>query len=300
MNDQFRTVDERPLRALWDQSLSPVTFDFGTYLAVLDGHRQLNRPKAGIDLTIRTGTFRQLTARDLGTNLEEKRWRLKSVIVDLCELLPTIRALALTPDDNGPFDFPEDSNAPYYARLVVDLHRKGANPLVLKAPAYACQQIRFPRPYVTMTLRTSSYFPDRNPDLNTWHRFSLFLRAIGYTVVVIPDQEDFLNTRRYAHFDWTVYEAACLDLRLRMALYENAAMNIGSSNGPVGIMFYSQAPVLQFDQLRGGICTPEFWRTSNGFPVGEQFPWSRPNQRMTWTDSSYENMIREWTALKLS
>ena len=300
MNGLSRAVDERPLRGLWDQSLSPVTFDFGAYLAILDCFRQIHRPHAGVDLTIRVGAFRDVTPRDRVTTLDEKQWRLKSVILDLCELLPTIRSLTLTPAADGPFDFPTDEAAPYYARSAVELHRQGANPRVLKAPAFACQQIRFPRPYVTLTLRTSDYFPDRNPDLDVWHRFSLFLRAIGYRVVVVPDQGDFLGARRYSRFDWTVYEAACLDLRLRMALYENAVMNVGSSNGPVGIMFYSQAPVLQFDQLRGGICTPDFWTTSNGFPVGEQFPWSRPNQRMTWTDSSYENMVREWTALKLS
>ena len=300
MSEQLH-ASKVPLKAIWDLRQFPITFDFAVFLSVLDCYRQIHRPEAGIDLTIRADAFRAVTPRDKAMSVEEKRWRLKSIILDLCALLPTIESLAVTTRDPGPFEFPSAlKRAPHYAKRAVELFREGANPQVLKAPLYAVQQIRFPRPYVTMTLRTSNYFPDRNADLHTWHRFSKFIQAAGYTVVIVPDQGDLFGERLYSQFDWsgTIYEAACLDLRLRLALYENADMNIGSSNGPVGMMFYSQAPLLQFDQLRGGVYNREFWEKSHGFPVGEQFPWCRPDQRLVWTDSSYENMVNEWTAWK--
>ncbi len=300
MNKDPPPVENQPLlRGLWNQAVSPVTFDFSTFLAALDCFRQIHSPNSGIDLNICAGGFREVGLRDQHMTMAEKRWRLKGVILDLCELLPTIRRLAVTPTIEGSFAYPNDARASYWAKRLLEFHQQGANPRVLRAPAYAVEKIKFPRPYVTMTLRTSNYFPDRNANLLEWHLFHQELRAAGFTVVVVPDQGDVLGQQIYKQFDWHTYEPACFDLRLRQALYENAIMNIGSSNGPVGMMFYSEAPVLQFDQLRGGVYGADFWRSSLGFPPGEQYPWSRPDQRMTWTDSTYENMVREWNALKL-
>lgn len=293
------------LKVVWDLRVAPITFDFAIYLAIVECFRQLRNEDSGIDITIRADEFRMDTHREKVMPTQEKRWRLKNIILDLCELLPTIKSLTLTSEDRGPFDYPPEyaskNRIVYAAKRVVEYHKWGANPIVLKAPAFAAEVTSnsISKPYVTLTLRTSRFLTARNVDHHEWYRFYSYLRSHGHKVVIVPDQEDYLGDRTYRRFDWDVYEPACMDIRLRLALYENAIMNVGSSNGPVGAMFYSIAPVLQFDQLRGAVYDPAFWRRTNGFEVGQQYPWSGPNQRMTWTDSTFDNMRSEWQSLGL-
>ncbi len=293
------------LKVVWDLRVAPITFDFAIYLAIVECIRQLRNEDSGIDITIRADEFRTLSSRDKMTSTHEKRWRLKNITLDLCELLPTIKSLTLTSEDRGPFDYPPDNppkNTIYYAaRKVVEYHKWGANPIVLRAPAFASKVTSnsISKPYVTLTLRTSRFITARNIDQQEWYRFYGYLRSHGHKVVVVPDQEDYLGDRTYRRFDWEVYEPACMDIRLRLGLYENAIMNVGSSNGPVGAMFYSIAPVLQFDQLRGAVNGPLYWRLTNGFDVGQQYPWSGPNQRMTWTESTFDNLRSQWLSLGL-
>lgn len=99
-------VTGRPLRAIWDLAIAPITFDFGIYIAVVECVRQL-RKAPSIDLTIKTEVFRAFTERDLMMGPDEKRWRLKSIQLDLCELVPTIGRINVAPEFCETFDFPE-------------------------------------------------------------------------------------------------------------------------------------------------------------------------------------------------
>ncbi len=291
-----------PLRAVYDLRYSPITFDFAVYLALVDCARQLSDAPA-IDLTIRADRFRKQTERDRMIPKAEKEWRLKSIILSCCDLLPSLRDVAVERsgairDYDFPANYPEAYDPyyrpPYLASHVLDLHKMGAAPRALTAPAYAKDFPNRWKNYVTLTLRTSKHFAVRNADMEEWFKFHDRLLAKGYVVLVVPDTEDVLGERRFMSYPWLCIEPAALDQRLRLALYEGAAMNVCSANGPAAMMFYSHAPVLQFDQLRGGVFNAEKWKGANGFGPGGQFPWSAPNQRMTWVDSTYENLVREF------
>lgn len=285
------------IKAIWDLQLGPVTFDFAMYLARLDCYRQLHDPMGGIDLTIRVEGFRLSSLRDQAMAAIEKRWRLKNIILGLCDLLPSIQSLTVTDEDRGPFDFPPEYNKgriEYYARSITTLFNQGASPAVMIAPAFATQLVAKMGPYVTLTLRTSHYFPTRNVDLNDWFRFYTYLREHGIKVIVIPDQEDAIGARAYAQFKWATFSEASMDIGLRLALYERAIMNFGSANGPVAVAFLSTAPMIQFDQLRGDTVPATMWERMNNFGVGGQFPWSLPTQRMMWVDSTYDNLVEAW------
>lgn len=276
------------LRCVYDLRHAPVTFDFAVYLALADCARQLLK-RDSIDLTIRTGEYRDFTPRDKETAAAEKDWRVQSILVDACALLPTISTLTVTNEDRGPFEFPltADARFPYHAADVRRLWQKGADPKVLRAPEYAKQIVAklLPRPYVTLTLRTSHHSPERNPNLAQWHQFHDWLTERGHQVIVIPDHEDVTGAREFLKYGWALHIGAAYDQRLRLALYEGAVMNVGSSNGPVATAFFSTAPMLQFDQLRASRFNRLKWRAMLGFSAGEQYPWSAPNQRMTWEDS---------------
>ena len=44
--------------------------------------------------------------------------------------------------------------------------------------------------------------------------------------------------------------------------------------------------------------TGEFWREKNGIAPGEQYPWSRPDQRIVWERDTYENISKAWGDLQ--
>lgn len=291
------------LRAIYDLRYSPITFDFAVWLALADCVRQAaERPF--IDLTIRADGYRNQTERDRGMDKDEKRWRLKSIILACCDLLPSLRDVAVERSGRDrEYDFPANYpeaydptyRPPYLACHVGDLHRMGADPRVLTAPQYAKNLV--PNgPYVTLTLRQSEHFRARNIDLGDWGRFAEHIQFAGHRIIVVPDTEWVLRggPRLPPSMEPYMVPMAALDQRLRMALYECAAMNVCSSNGPAAMMFYSKAPVLQFDQMRGGVFNAEKWSIGNGFPPGGQFPWSAPNQRMAWVDSTYENLVKHF------
>jgi len=291
-------------KVVWDTRQCPITFDFAFFLAAMDCYRQLSCPDKDVQLMVQTKGFRSASARDTIMEEDEKAWRLKSVIRDTCDLLPSIKTLVLTQDEfpaDETYNYPnyQKGRVPYEAKDVAELFQMGAKPHVLTAPPFAKKVTKFRKPFVTLTLRTSRFYQSRNADLGDWFKFYQYLRADGLTVMVVPDHEDVLVSQQYLQYDWFCYTPASLDIRLRFALYERAVMNFGSSNGPIGAAFLSNAPMLQFDQLRGGVVTKEFWANTNGFEVGGQFPWSKPTQRMTWTDSTFENLVSEWKSMNL-
>lgn len=291
------------LRAVYDVAHAPITFDFGVFLALTECARQLSGRDA-IDLTVMAREYRDITPRDKLLTPAEKAWRLKNIVMDCCELLPTITnyGLVRTPRDGQEFEFPPiGSTFPYLAKDVLRLFKAGANPRCLKAPEHAKALAKIDRPYVTLTLRTSTHFPERNVKPMEWRKFANTLKD-KYAVVVVPDQDDLLGSNtshEYFNEPWIGWaRPAAMDIRMRLALYEGAVMNFCSANGPTALMFYTDAPVLQFDQMRGGTFDEKAWEKLNGFPVGEQFPWSLPTQRMTWTDSNFETLVSEWRAIE--
>src|SRR3990167_7231393 len=183
----------RTLRCLYDLRQAPVTFDFCGFLAAADCARQLMGLDA-LDITIRAGEYRDRTARDKETVEDEKIWRTHNILLDCCQLLPTLASMTLTHEDRGPYDFPAgECRAPYLTADILRLWKKGADPRVFKAPGHAkalVKQQRGDAPYATLTLRTSAHQPQRNSDLAEWAKFHDWLMKDGYRAVVVPDQED--------------------------------------------------------------------------------------------------------------
>ncbi len=287
-----------PLRCLYDLQHAPITFDFATFLAIADCVRQ-NAKMKHIDLTIRKAAFRQKTPRDFETPDSEKIWRIHGILLQVCAVVPSIRNLTVTEDTDGTFDFPSAKTAlvPYCASFAVNAWEAGTDPRVLRAPEHAKSEVKkrwTDERYVTLTLRTSIHAPERNPDMGEWQRFHDWLRNQGYVVIVIPDQEDINRAGEALAGRWDLDIPAAYDFRLRLALYEGALMNVGSVNGPFGQCFMSHVPLLQFDHFRGNALSADQWVDLNGFPPPGQYPWSAKNQRMTWLDSTFENLKAEF------
>lgn len=273
------------LDAVYDLKSAPVTFDYGTFLTICECYRQITQ-RDTLSVKIQADGFRGVTQRDVETSPQEKDWRIRGILLEVNELLPTLMTCTV---DRSPSEAHE---TPYFAKAVGELFKQGAKPRVLTAPGYARSIV--PKCDVTLTLRTSHHFPQRNVDMREWHDFYDHLTEREFRVVVVPDQEDLLGGQKYKTFDWNVYEPAAMDLRLRMALYEQASLNVCSANGPAAMMYYSDAPYLMFDHLRGDVFTEGQWCDMHGIEPGGQCPWGTINQHIAWADSNLHTLIEKF------
>jgi hypothetical protein len=153
---------------------------------------------------------------------------------------------------------------------------------------------------VTITLREATHWPHRNSNLKTWLRFAEYLRDQGEEVVIVRDTEKAFDN--FAEFQTD--PRASIDIRDRMALYEGAKCNCFIGNGPVGLAMFSDRPWLQFVRVEDPTAVytpnmPKFWKESIGVEVGDQYPWSSPDQRIVWKPDDYENLVEAWEALPL-
>ncbi len=173
----------------------------------------------------------------------------------------------------------------YVTRPLVDAAKRGVTiprlRSLLKAPVIE-------KRYITITLREASHNPERNSSLGAWLSFAKYLEKHGEHVIFVRDFEradDPLEGFR-------TEPRASSHLLARMALYENAAVNLFVSNGPGILCVFGSRPWLQFVRDVDG--TPEFWRDKIGLCVGEQYPWSAPNQRVIWAPDTYDNIVAAW------
>lgn len=148
---------------------------------------------------------------------------------------------------------------------------------------------------ITITLREANYGTSRNSNIEAWIRFARELQERGETVIVVRDtakaEEQIPGL--------LISPRASYDLAKRLALYNAAKINLFVSNGPGGLAIFGDRPWLSFHTIMDGsgeeICNmPEFWEKENGVPVGGQYPWSGPSQRIVWKPDTYDNITEAW------
>jgi len=161
---------------------------------------------------------------------------------------------------------------------------------MLSASEHARRKVRehfasFHKPVVTLTVRTT-YLPERNMDPREALAVVDHIHAMGYVV------KSFLDTD-VALSKGTGYGE--LNLDLRMACYQEAAMNLQANNGAASLCWFSEAPYLMFD---AGVPVDE-WRglfVEQGLPLGETWPWARKNQRLVYGKANAMKIIQEFEA----
>lgn len=247
------------LVAVYDFALSRVSFDFFGFLVMAE----LKRREKGLE-----GVHLVLVPADgdgfhpnLQYGLDQKKWRLKNIIIDGCWLLPSCRQLSVYQDREqaraaiaglrGPV-FPDgysiENPVPQWQNgwSIIEAH-KGNDPRVLEASAQAHAYIAEwrrahagERPLVSLTLREASHNAQRNVELSTWIEFAGWLENEGYFPVLVRDTETALLPKPAELGKLADFPAAAFNLDLRMALYEAAFLNLGVTNGPGQLCNYSQ------------------------------------------------------------
>lgn len=149
---------------------------------------------------------------------------------------------------------------------------------------------------VTITIRESSIKPGRNSQVNEWLKVAEWLKDHGYWPLFVPDTD---NIHDFGEFDY--YSGAAKDVMQRIALYDQALLNLTINNGPAELLFWSQRPCLIFRYNDERFMeTSAEWHKRNLLPVGSQPTWFTDRQRIVWEDDKADtviNRIEKWIAV---
>jgi len=205
----------------------------------------------------------------------------------------------------------EDVNAkggrhkPVYVPIdIVTNVRAGEEIPILKAPEEAEETLRGwlhgTKP-VVITLREAEHYPHRNSQLEEWLKFATDLKNKGEEVIFLRDTLKAIEPLP----GFTTCPIASFNIHRRMALYEQAKVNLLISNGPAGLCLFSRASYLYFVNLQKNdklyvANNSEWWLKSNGITTGEQWPWATENQKMIWKRDTYKNISEEWERFAVS
>lgn len=208
----------------------------------------------------------------------------------------------------GAIEHPDAVHGRDYRRHMTAITMAAANGQktpILKAPVKAREAmakiLRDEQPPVTITLREADHWRHRNSNIEAWMKFAQDLKAKGERVIFVRDT---------AKADlWGLGAEICpeasLDLHMRVALYERAKANLFVANGPCILAAFMDKPWLTFTPIEPDDSiykanTAAFWRMYIGVDVGDQYPWSTPNQRIVWQHDTYENIVAAWEKLQLT
>lgn len=149
-------------------------------------------------------------------------------------------------------------------------------------------------PPVVITLREAQHWPHRNSNMKAWLKFADRLKADGERVIIVRDTQE----AEVLLEGYTTYPEASKDLDIRMALYEQAKINLFVANGPWNLALFGTRPWLMFNAVSSWDVffpnTPLWWTKYQGISEGEQFPWSRTYQRIIWKADDYDILCRAW------
>jgi hypothetical protein len=173
---------------------------------------------------------------------------------------------------------------------VIAAARAGAAIPRVQASEHARRKVReyygsFKLPVVTMTHRRT-YLKARNSDLSAWEKARWKIAEAGYGIVTLQDTDTALS-------DGKGYGE--LNLDLRTACYQEAALNLVSSNGPASLCWFGEKPYRMFG---AGVPADEWQHlfVEQGLPLGQHWPWASEDQKLVYGETTVDQMIQEFDA----
>lgn len=290
------------LTAYYDLSVGPVSFDFVVFLIKAEMARQ----RAGADkLQVVIvpdpngvgGMFRDKTAL---YSLDEMHWRLWNICIPACQLLGAGVALAQdwaqAKQMSTGFFFPVDwdrqtlKNRRHLVGDIITAAKVGTAIPMLRAPVFARERVRdfykiLGLPVVTMTLR-STYMDERNSNREQWMKARDHIWSRGFAPLLLEDVGVALQKGGgYGE----------LNLAVRMACYELAALNMQSNNGTASLCWFGAADYRMFDAGVGESAAE--WKglfVDQDLPLGTQWPWATPQQKIVYKPATADIIIEEF------
>ncbi len=253
------------------------------------------------------------------------RWqRVHDIVVPLVWLLPTTRGYViassrkeasklavLAAERRFPADYlpetPGFEGIEPFATLVAERAEAGLEIPSFTAPPAAQEWVRRwqdghcdGRPYVTITLRYFGVTPERNSNLEAWAAFARELEQRGYRAVIVPDTHMTLDPLPACLEGLRVFAEAAWHVHLRMALYENAYLNLGVNSGPTTLCWLSKRCryVIYKQVLEGKTVSNLETQLKQGLDPRKPLPFATPFQRLVLEPDDLDVIRREFDAME--
>lgn len=306
------------LYAFYDLGIAPITFDFLWFLAGAEiERRRLALPTIHVIIVPgrEEGLRREREDYDRAIDAQERRRRIDSILMPAAALLPTVAGVAAAATrleaeeirwKAGQSVFPPkyEIGAPLYTGALFCLAAPADTPIAsLRAVASDLKTIDewlaahgAHGRVVTITLRGYRYMPARNSNLTAWSTFARRLTSEGYWPVVIPDTDQVIGGLPAELEGLTVATEAAINVRLRMALYERAWLNLGVNGGPMGLCWLNERTrYITFKILTQGVPQASAsYVASHGFALGKSLPFATAFQKWVWEDDDLPVIEREF------
>lgn len=303
----------KKLYVIYDTTLEPFTYDLTWTLAAIelerkranicDIHMVFIVPKKWYAYTESHEYNRMMKAENIS-------WRFYNILLPLCQLLPSIKNISVF-------------SSPYVARVFLALtafrkypknslslfpHKLNARKDIfaakdmmpcLTAPSKAVffssqwlEKNAAGRKVITMTFRQYGYGAARNSNEDAWAQLTHDLDAEEYFVVLLPDTDQVLTFDDSNFANAKVFEVACFDVRIRMALYEAAWMNMGVNTGPMALCYFGKTSLVQVKKITESTSQSRSELiTQHGFEIEKQPVFFSYQQKIHWNyDDSYEEL----------
>lgn len=275
-------VYQEPGTACYDLSRNPSSWDFLTWLVTA----KLDHEQSGINeklkICLPVGPHDGFRHGDV-MDREQKIQLLENVIQ------PAIKAL-----DCELIDGTAGRRYDYIYRPITDASLEGRAIPKFRASGEALEWAQQYKGSVVITLREASYWTQRNSDLRGWFTFAASLK--DERVVFVRD-----TCKANEKLAFETCPEASLEFDKRLALSSVAKCNLMVSNGPVSLLYFGNAPFIEFKppNIKGyAPSTAEWWEKFSGITTKQDFPWFRDDQRIVWKQDSAENIMAAWAEMQ--
>lgn len=149
---------------------------------------------------------------------------------------------------------------------------------------------------VTITIRDCSYFPLRNSNVENWKKVYEYLEKNNYYPIILDDMENLsIQNKKNSLDGYNQYFYANIDLRARLALYEEAFMNLSVSSGPSNLLIYSKyCKFLIFKFFVNDEQSPASLKNVEkimGLKKNEQYTFFNKYQKLIWDIDDNPDLI---------
>jgi len=152
--------------------------------------------------------------------------------------------------------------------------------------------VSFEKPIVTITLRSTFRNESRNSNKEIWFEVADKIRD-RYQPIFVPDTAEAFDIWDHSY---PVFPIGAVDLDSRLALYEHAAMNFFSSNGPGALGWFGKIPFISFGVRAESYQNEAEWERLR-LPVGSQPPYFLERQKIVWEQPDADMVLREFSAI---
>ena len=313
------------LTAVYDLSVSPVGFDFVTFMAIADALR-LDKKLESFYVLVIPGEGTALSGNDFAVfhgeqfSVDHARWRISNIFLPMFAMHPNccgvtfcqsrehgrklvkLQGVHFYPEaydiDNPPSEYWTDFESTIMANTGYEFPG-------FKAPKQALDYVdqwlktrSGNKKIISITMREGYHGIDKNSDVDVWVEFAKSLDPNEYFIVFLPDIETAFTLDRPEIKEFTQFTEVVFNLLLRVAFYERCYLSLFTSCGPISICYYNGATrFINFKAVPPTYHAKVPFEITVGVDIHENQPWSTPYQKRISAPENFELVTNEFNEM---